>query len=453
MRRRSFLFAAGAAAVSSLWKLSAQTSLGTLAWAQSDGLWIRHLPDGSPAKIASGTGLHSPHISPSGRWISYNDSEGKLSIVRSDGTANASLEYERGVWLPREDQLAAATDRDVAVFSPANSWKSPVALWKDSGLPLASPDGKQFVSVRTHERPSSPNGLYKATAELYTATFAAPDKTEALLSNEGDIEPYAWTRDGKSILYWRAHEWSGSLWADGVDLYSIPAAGGPERGLGIAALHHDDVLDLAPDSAGNWLAATNSGGGRETWAGQQIIIVDPDAGAARNLTALDIAALCPAWSPDGQSILCYAAPDADVAYKKAMNGVNIKIMNTDGTVRTEIVTPDTPISAIGGGEEAHAYLHQRKLWLLDPAGGRAPLQLTSDPKYRDEEPLWSADGSHILFARMDYAGHPSLWLMESTGANPVQVCTLKVHDDLPRGGSWFGYYGYVDWRSAFDWRR
>ena len=360
------------------------------------------------------------------------------------------------MWLPREDQLAAATDRDVAVFSPANSWKSPVALWKDSGLPLASPDGKQFAPVRTRERVAKVLMAFcETTAELYTATFAAPHKTEALRSNNGDIEPYAWTRDGKSILYWRADEWSGSLWADGVDLYSIPAAGGPERKLGIAALHHNDVLDLSPDSAGNWLAATNSGGGRETWAGQQITIVDPNTGVSRNLTAPDVAAVCPAWSPDGRSILCIAAPDADVAYKKAMNGVNIKVMHTDGTVHTQIVTANTRISAIGGGEEAHAYLHQRKIWLLDPAGGRFRPEINQrDPKASQAiEPYRSADGRHILFARMDHDGHPSLWLMERTGANPTQICTLKIHDDLPDGDNWFGYYGYVDWRSAFDWRR
>ena len=444
MRRRSFLFAAGAAAVSSFCKLSAQNTLGTLTWVQSDGLWIRNLPDGSPVKIASGTRLSSPRVSPSGRWISYADGNDKLSVVRSDGSAGVSLDSDASVWLPREDQLAAMTDRDVAVFSPANNWKSPVALWKDSGLPLASPDGTRFVSVRTHAR----------AAELYTASFASPDKTESLLSNEGDIEPYAWTRDGKSILYWRADEWSGSVWSDGVDLYSIQASGGAERKLGIPALHHDDVLDLAPESAGNWLAATSSSGGRETWASQQITLVDPDTGASRNLTAPDVAALCPAWSPDGRSILCFAAPDADVAYKKAMNGVNIKVIHPDGTVHTQVVTPNTRISAIGGGEEAHAYLHQRKIWLLDPAGSRGPLQITSDPKYRDEEPLWSADSSHILFARMDYDGHPSLWLMESTGANPTQICTLKVHGDLPgHEASWWGYYGYVDWRAAFDWRR
>ncbi len=49
------------------------------------------------------------------------------------------------------------------------------------------------------------------------ASFAAPGKAQILLSNEGDIAPYGWTRDGKSIVYWRADEWSASIWADGVD--------------------------------------------------------------------------------------------------------------------------------------------------------------------------------------------------------------------------------------------
>ena len=99
-------------------------------------------------------------------------------------------------------------------------------------------------------------------------------------------------------------------------------------------------------------------------------------------------------------------------------------------------------------------LHQRKIWLLDPSGAAAPRQLTSDPHYRDEEPIWSADGGHLLFGRMDYNAHASLWLMESDGSNLAQVSPLKIYDDLERSeDSWFGYYGYVDWRSAFDWRR
>jgi Tol biopolymer transport system component len=64
--------------------------------------------------------------------------------------------------------------------------------------------------------------------------------------------------------------------------------------------------------------------------------------------------------------------------------------------------------------------------VLDPAGTAPPQQLTEDSHYRDEEPIWSEALSHILFARMDYDGYPSLWLMESSGSKAQQVCQLNL---------------------------
>ena len=56
---------------------------------------------------------------------------------------------------------------------------------------------------------------------------------------------------------------------------------------------------------------------------------------------------------------------------------------------------------------------------------------------------------------MDYDGHASLWLMETGGGAPVDVCRLQISDAVGLGNenSWFGFYGYTDWREAFDWRR
>ena len=128
----------------------------------------------------------------------------------------------------------------------------------------------------------------------------------------------------------------------------------------------------------------------------------------------------------------------------------MKIVHPDGSITTEVRTPDRRVG-IGGGEEAHRFLQLRKIWVLDPVGAAPPRQLTKDPHYRDEEPLWSADSSHILFARMDYQSRASLWLMESSGSNAREVCRLKTYGD-PIEEGWFGYYGYIDWRTAFDWR-
>lgn len=279
-----------------------------------------------------------------------------------------------------------------------------------AGIP--SPDGRLDARVEIRRRKPGPRGETQATAELLVS--AAGGKPRVLLSNEGDIRLYGWTRDAQTILYWRAPEWSASFWADGVDLYAIPASGGAERPLGVKTLAHGDVLDLAPQ--GNLLAATRCIG-RETWSDQQIVVVHVDSGSVRELTPGSMAALCPAWSPDSTTIACHAAP------------------------------------SLIGRQDPREVLQKRRIWLLDPHGAAPARQVTNDPRYRDEEPMWAADGSHLLFGRMNTAGRPSLWLMARDGSGARHVCDLEITGPSGKADTWFGFYGYIDWRSACDWRR
>jgi Tol biopolymer transport system component len=450
MNRRCFLLAGGSALALPPWRARAQSSLGALVWVEAGGIRVRELPDGRPATVASGTGLHSPRFSPSGAWIAYQKLDRGVFVVRSDGREGASFEGHGSMWLGQEDRLAVSRGSGVAVYSPANLWKSPEAFWKDAVVGPFRPDGQQYAGVRIHQHPANRDGLNQDRSELYVA---AEERTVRVLipHNEGEIRPHSWTRDGKQIIYWRADEWSGSIWADGIGLYAISASGGAERELGVASLAHADMLDLAPAVAGNKLVVA-SGLGRETWATEQLVLIDLDTGAKRELTPPETAALGPAWSPDGRKVAYFAAPDAELVEARAEAGTPMRILNPDGSVTTKVRTPDTRIG-IGGGERAHRFLQLRKISVLDPVGGSPSRQLTEDPHYRDEEPLWSADSSHILFARMDYDGHASLWLMESSGSNARQVCQVNVYSDLPVKEGWFGFYGYIDWRTAFDWRR
>jgi Tol biopolymer transport system component len=50
-----------------------------------------------------------------------------------------------------------------------------------------------------------------------------------------------------------------------------------------------------------------------------------------------------------------------------------------------------------------------------------PRPITDDPAYRDERPLWSHDGSAILFTRMDGRDCASLWLVPSADGTPQRV--------------------------------
>ena len=423
MRRRAFLMAAGAAALSP-WNTRAQASLGTLAWVEDvagGSLWVRDLPDGPPLKIAAAGGLYSPRFSPSGQWIAFQDQADKQWIVARDGQAVGAEQ------LPPEDRSLLHS-------------KGVFAL-----------DGQRNVFSRVVPGKS---GDDSRVGQLCVASLAAPADPEpqVLVTNEqGEMQPYAWTRDGKSIIYWSADEFSASTWSDGVPLKIVNVQTGMVRDLGVSALADEDMLDLAPSSAGNKLAVTD-GDGRETWAGKRVAIIDLDTGAVRHFFPKDVASMCPSWSPDGSRIVCSAGPDADIAYNKANAGRTYTVVRPDGSKAIETITPDSNIG-IGGGEEAHVYLQQRKIWLLDVTGGNPPKQLTSDARHRDEEPMWSRDGSHILFARMDYDGYQSLWLMEASGANAVEVCRVQVSDDFGNPDSWFGYYGYINWRKGFDWRR
>jgi hypothetical protein len=79
--------------------------------------------------------------------------------------------------------------------------------------------------------------------------------------------------------------------------------------------------------------------------------------------------------------------------------------------------------------------------------GSSARQLTSNSALRDERPLWSADGSAILFARLN-GKFAQLWPMQADGSHQ-----RKVVDNLLPAPSlgWWGNYGYASWAQVYDW--
>jgi Tol biopolymer transport system component len=171
--------------------------------------------------------------------------------------------------------------------------------------------------------------------------------------------------------------------------------------------------------------AVSTGGGRNEWEEKRIAVIDLATAATSYLTDHRAAAVCPAWSPGGTALAYSAAPGPAAG------------------------------SSVGGGEEARRLLALRRILVADASSRNGSRPLTGDPRYRDEEPVWSADGAHILFCRMARDNSRSLWLMGAGGSDAALVAGPLRIGSGPAGadGSWFGYYGYIDWRSAFDWFR
>jgi Tol biopolymer transport system component len=150
-----------------------------------------------------------------------------------------------------------------------------------------------------------------------------------------------------------------------------------------------------------------------TWTDKQIAI-SGSGPVAQFRSPPELAAISPAWSPDATQLAFAAMPEA----------------------------PD-----VGLGAAALQLLMARHIWVATPAQGRV-TRLTTDARYRDEHPQWSAQGMHILFARLAQEGQASLWLMSSAGGDPALVV-----DELTPAPDPIGDYGLVDWAQHYDWWR
>jgi Tol biopolymer transport system component len=123
----------------------------------------------------------------------------------------------------------------------------------------------------------------------------------------------------------------------------------------------------------------------------------------------------PSWSPDGKLIAYSAAPEEDRPFDMKLDQID-------------------------------QLLFRRRIWLADPAGVQTPRRLTGDDRYRDEKPMWLADGQHLLFCRVDGAKQRTLWMIRLDGTAPRQVAAaLYAEPDVL-----VDYYGYTFWPGVLD---
>ena len=395
-------------------------TLGKAAYIQNGDVWVKELPDGEPQQLTDDGRNAIPRWSPSGEWLAfYKDTE--VWLARANGSDVHSLGERCNpvnalAWSSVEDRLACVAGSGILRLETVDAdGANPLTLIPPSIGAAGrldriawSPDGK-WIAYEWWEASTSRQGVWKIAAageeraELYVS--GAPEKGEAVLAG--------WSKDGRFLLFWQGDVVSASAMADGLPLFHLPLDGGDPLKVADFALLHPDFWSESP--TGQHVALT-VGGGRETWTRKQIALLDLETGNLERLTEKTVAAFSHAFSPDGQRIAYAAAPDIGYA----------------------------------SGDAAKAGAAQRRIWVMN-ADGSNQHPLTDDPAYRDEQPLWSASGTHILFPRIAENDRVSLWLLDVAGGE-----IEKVVDELgPLPGptcNWFGYYGHVAWDQLFDWQ-
>ncbi len=423
MRRRSFLV--GAFGIVAANPLRAVKSLGTIAYVEFGGLTVRTLPDGEPRKVLD-FAVSSPRFSPSGKWILYTQNDNAY-VVTIDGKKVQRV-GDAAVWAPGGDELWARNDATDSLeqFSAGDDFSSPTASIAKGVLGVFSPSGAEMIYADTDQ--TGAGDELRMVTNLYRVPLKDGAKPAILETTEGDWTPHIWTRDGKSLVHWRQDEFSASEASDGDKLFVMPAAGGKGRDLGVVTLLDHDFVSLSP--ARDELAVT-AGGGRYQWYNKRLAVVDLETSAVRYLTTDNLVAFSPAWSPDGNKIAYSAGP-------APKPGEEDDLMGGDDE----------------GEKRLNALFAMRRIWIADRTGAPPPRPLTNDDRYHDEEPLWSADGAHVLFTRGDGAykdieemssDNQALWLVAADGATPVKV-TGTLYVDPDAGGPEMR-------RAAFDWLR
>lgn len=393
--------------------------LGKIAFLRDGDLWVRDAPDGAPRQVTtSGNALH-PEWSASGRWLSYREGESLWieNVISPGNPRRIAADSPNSAWSPTADVLAYTRAPGGLYLAGPGLAQDQLLVADLPGTPSTidnfawSPDGTQlaFVRVRTVGA-----GEDDRMADLFVTTATGAIAQRRLLSVPGSrYRPIiiGWTPDGRYILFLQGLAYSASLLADGVPLAAVAAAGGPVR---VFTQNTSVIGGLAVSPDGHRLAVLQRPG-RESWRNARLFISPVGTVRLRALTGDAEAPLFPAWSPQG-NLLAYVTGPAG--------------------------SPSLPL------EEADRLFAQRHVVLVDPdAGVRRGETRTGDN--RDEYPLWTADGRHLLFTRITPEGQASVWVLNRQ-ANTQQSVVERISPADPDTG-WTGFYGTVDWPAVLGW--
>ncbi len=427
--------------------LPTSIDLGQLAYVQGGDIWTLPLFDEAahPQRLTLDGYNREPRWSPSGKWLAYrkertvissgpfaqdrdlSESRRQIWLIQANGAGehplHQGLSVEAIAWSPVADRVAYTTPGGGLNSINADGTGLITLITEDTSVPVGekqvgqifwSPDGKWIAyewRIQPASRPAVYQGLWMVAAgggepfELYAAGL--PEKSEAIL--------LGWSTLGDQVLFVQ-NQMSAELPVDGGKLYAARATtplskeSATEEIEGEAVLPYADFV--APNPPGGiWGEQENVaavvGAGRNTWTNKRIRSV------GQLISGEGSAAISVAWSPLGDKLAFVAMPD-----------------------RGELAQSDL------------AGLMPRRIWIAQAFGDPKPHTLTNSDDYRDERPLWSADGSYLLFARLDAKGRASLWIVAASGGAPRQVVAELTPAPDPNES-----FGHVGWGMFYDWWR
>lgn len=215
----------------------------------------------------------------------------------------------------------------------------------------------------------------------------------------GEVSP-----GGQWLAFWRWDTEITFFEKEGLPVCMIPVPGGEPQCTASKSIPLNQFLDWSLDDQLAYFTIE-----------QNLVIADPKRSSEQSLVDLAYESpIYPAWAPHGER-LAYSA--TSIGAEKSSDA-----------------------------QDQDATCIKRRIWVIE-IGSKRLQQLTNDDRFCDESPLWSVDGKHILFARLDKE-NASLWLMRSNGEGLTPIVPELTPKPEP-----LGEHGYIDWPAWWDWWR
>lgn len=448
-----------------------------LVYAAADGLYRSGLAADSSEKIFEGERLSHPVLSQNGDMVMFRQYPAPelsshaglyvyhFGLKKAIPLRESSYSYcagpdntfiistTDGKMLKAEFKVVKKDSADALEYQTEDISIWPEAVEKGPDIfityanPKCSPDYRYLAySVDVQERSEYyySGGLYVLDLETGEAVTVVEPIRATDRSMGNDPVPGPWSRDGKILTVWNKPQ-SASLSADGVSCFFYHADTGQKTEYGAAALSYTEnrktVLaydeNISFSDAGTMAVLT--GIGREMFYDKKIDLITDYSGALAGFRTLEsitdngLVPAMPQMASDGKT-LYFAAIDYD-----DVRGY------IEGTWTVE--------------DYQNAYPLKRQLYsvaLEDSGEAKAGeiTQLTSDPAYRNENPVLLRDESRLVFGRANaeaYDGKMEIWIKDLAGGEEIKLAewTEPEITDPWMAEKYNDYYGRGSWNGIF----
>jgi WD40 repeat protein len=357
--------------------------------------------------------------------------------------AGTKIVFDRndGSWLPG----AFMIDPDGSTEIPLPVGGLQPGVW--------SPDRREIavgVLVDAKSRPSNADTAWMRPA-LVNADGSGFKVIDGVPGRKMNLVPVGWSADGTRIYVFSGFD---AALAD-VGLFTVRASDGGDL-RSVMPSHPEDVVSgRADESCARPDAVQLSPDGSHLLVNRQTpkdvcgtvlvfnkdgtdeVRLNPEGTIAVDLTIWDYlerGRISESWSHDGTRIAFGAAV-------VSADSTALFVARPDGSDVRQIVTPDVgATTATWSPDDSWIAFTSRlraspQVWRVHPDGtGRT--QLTDAADGSSVMPIWSPDGSKLLFQRKDNFGQVTLWTMNADGTDQVQLSPKPIGDDF------FGPYAW-----------